>query len=204
MHSVYAGVGAEYNYIQVINYDGAPPADQTPEARDQMYRKATGMAYSDFQKKLASFTTSSSSVFSRIDATVQGPPPAVGNYIRVVRWKVTTGRDADYTNYIKKMTQPMVADGAKQGVFLSWSATRVIFPSGEDVPFDATTSFTYKDMASVVPSTPAVPGQGAPASFAKVFPDQTYSSYVDEGRQLRHQVRQELLRVVAATGPAAR
>jgi len=204
LRTVYAGVGTEYNYVQVTNFDGPPPADLSPEARDQVYRKATGMSYQDYQKKLQSFVTSANSVLSRIEATADGPSPAVGSYVRVVRWKITPGHGADYANYIKKKAQPLNAEGVKEGVFQSWSATRAVFPAGEDVAYDASTSNIYKDMAQVLSPPPANPNQGAPAAFAKIFPDQSYTAFVDEGRQLRHQVRQELWRVVAAAGPAAR
>jgi hypothetical protein len=203
LRTVYAGIGAPYNFVQVVNYDGLLPADLSPEARDQMYRKATGMSFEDYQKKLLSFATSVNSVLSRVDASVAGLPLAVGNYIRVLRWKLITGREADYTNYIKTQTQPLDAEGVKEGVFQSWSAARTVFPAGENVAYDATTSFVYNDMAQVLPPPAANPNQGAPASFAKIFPDKSYAAYVDEGRQLRHLVRQDLLRVVAATGPAA-
>ena len=203
LRTVYAGVGAQYNYVQVINFDGPPPADLSPEARDQLYRKATGMSYQDYEKKLTGFLTSGNSVFSRIEASVDGAPPAVGSYIRVSRWKLTQGRGADYGNYIKTLAQPLDAEGVKEGVFQSWSAARVIFPSGDDVAYDASTSNVYNDMAQLLSPGPANPNQGAPAAFAKIFPDKSYTAFVDEGRQLRHLVRQDLLRVVAAAGPAA-
>jgi hypothetical protein len=204
LRTVYAGVGTEYNYVQVTNFDGPPPAELSPEARDQMYRKATGMNYQDYEKKLTSFLTSGNSVLSRIEATVEGQPPAVGSYVRVLRWKLTQGRGTDYANYIKTLAQPLDAEGVKEGVFQSWSATRAVFPAGDDVAYDATTSNVYKDMAQVLSQGPANPNQGAPAAFAKIFPDKSYTAFVDEGRQLRHLVRQELWRVVAAAGPAAR
>ncbi len=204
LRTAYAGLGTEYNYIQVTNFDGPPPPELSPEARDQLYRKAIGMSYQDYEKKLTGFFTSATSVLSRIEATVEGQPPTVGSFIRVVRWKLTPGRGADYANYIKTKAQPLNAEGVKEGVFQSWSATRAIFPSGDDVAYDATTSSVYKDMAQVLSPAPANPNQGAPAAFAKIFPDKSYAGFVDEGRQLRHQVRQELWRVVAAAGPAAR
>jgi len=203
LRTVYSGVGAPYNFIQVINYDGPPPADLSPEARDKMVRKATGMSFEDYQKKLLSTATSINSVLSRVEESVPASSPGVGGYVRVLRWKLTPGREADYTNYIKTQTS-VVEEGVKQGVFQSWSAARTVFPVGDNVAYDATTSFIYKDVAQVLSPPPANPNQGAPASFAKVFPDKSYSAYVDEGRQLRHLVRQELWRVVASAGPAAR
>lgn len=204
LRTVYAGVGTEYNFIQVTNFDGPPPADLSPDARDQMYRKATGMSYQDYQKKLASFVTTGNSVLARIEATADGTAPSVGSFVRVVRWKIASGRAADYGDYIKTKAQAMNTQGVKEGVFQSWSATRVLFPSGDDVSYDATTSNIYKDMAQLLPPAPANPNQGAAAAFAKIFPDKSYTAFVDEGRQLRRMVRQELWRVAVLAGPAAR
>ncbi len=204
LRTVYAGIGTEYNFIQVSNYDGPPPADLSPDARDQMYRKAIGMSYQDYQKRLTSFVTTGNSVLARIEASVDGTPPSVGSYIRVGRWKITSGRAADFATFIKTKVQPLNAEGVKDGVFQSWSATRVIFPAGDDVSYDATTSFVYKDMAQVLSPPLANPNQGAPAAYVRIFPDKSYSAFQDEGRQIRHLVRQELWRVVAMAGPAAR
>ncbi|HET7084851.1 MAG TPA: hypothetical protein VFI23_08780 [Rhizomicrobium sp.] len=204
LRTAYAGVGTDYNFIQVTTFDGPPAPELSPEARDQMYRRVIGMSYQDYQKKLTSFLTSGNSVLSRIEASVDGPPAAVGSLVRVSRWKITAGRGTDYANYIKTKVQPLNAEGVKEGVFQSWSASRAIFPSGDDVSYDATTSNIYKDMAQVLSPPPANPNQGAPAAFAKIFPDKSYAAFVDEGRQLRHLVRAELWRVVAVAGPAAR
>jgi hypothetical protein len=201
--TAFAGVGTDYNYIQVIEYNGPPPADLSPEARDQMYRKATGMSFQEYQQKLLSFGTPVGSTLSRIEAAVPGPAPAIGSYVQVIRWKITPQRGADYANYIQKKLQPLNALGAKEGRYLSWSASRSIFPGGNEAPYDATTSFIYKDLASILPATPGSADQ-AQVAFAKVFPGQNYSGYIDEGRQLRQTVRTELWRLVAATGPASR
>lgn len=74
LRTVYAGIGTEYNFIQVTNYNGPPPADLSPDARDQMYRKTIGMSYQDYQKTLTGFLTTGNSVLARIEATVDGRP----------------------------------------------------------------------------------------------------------------------------------
>ena len=197
--TAFAGVGNEYNYIQVNEYDGAPPAALTPEARDQMYRKATGLSYQDYQQKLLSLFTPVGSSLSRVEASVPGTPPSVGSFVEIVRWKITPQHAPEYGSYIQKMVQPLNAQGVKEGRYLGWSASRSVFPGGTNAPFDATTSFLFSDLASVLPSTPASPDQ-AQNNFTKVFPGQSYSGYVDEGRQLRTAVRTELWALVAMTG----
>ena len=204
LRTAYAGIGTDYNYIQVTNFDGPPAPELSPEARDQMYRRVIGMSYDDYQKKLTSFLVSGNSVLSRVEASVQGQPIAVGNLVGISRWKISPGRGTDYGDFIKTQAQPMVTEGVKEGVFQSWSATRAIFPAGDDVSYDATTSNIYKDMAQVLSPPLANPNQGAPAAFAKVFPNKSYTAYVQEGQGLRRLVRRELWRVVAVAGPAAR
>jgi hypothetical protein len=204
LRTAYTGVGTDYNYIQVTTFDGQPAPELSPEARDQMYRKVIGMSYQDYQKKLTSFLVSGDSVLSRIEASVEGQPVALGNLVSVSRWKISSGRGTDYGNFIKTEVQPLIAEGVKEGVFQSWSASRAIFPFGDDVAYDATTSNVYKDMAQVLAPPLANPNQGAPASFAKISPNKSYTAYVQEGQGLRRLVRRELWRVVAVAGPAAR
>jgi hypothetical protein len=204
LRTAYAGDGTNYNFIQVINFDGPPAPELSTEARDQLYRKATGMSYQDYQKKTSTFFVSTgNSVLSRVEASAPGTPVVVGNLVGITRWKISPGRGADYANYIKTKAQPLNAEGVKMGVFQSWSATRAIYPSGDDVSYDATTSNIYKDMAQVLDPGPANPNQGASAAYVKIFPDKSYTALVEEGRLLRHPVKRELWRVVAFAGPTA-
>ena len=204
MRTAYAGVGTNYNYVQVTTFDGPPSPELSPDARDQMYRRVIGMSYQDYQKKLTSYLVSGDSVLSRIEASAGTQPVAVGNLVSVSRWKVSSGRANDYGDFVKAEVLPLDAEGVKEGVFQSWSASRTIFPSGDDVPYDATTSSVYKDMAQVLAPPSANPNQGAPAAFAKIFPNKSYTAYVQEGQGLRRLVRRELWRVVAVAGPTAR
>lgn len=199
----YSGIpAADYNYLQAINYDGAPPALLSPTARDQMYRKATGMSYQEYEQKLMSFGAPVGTVLSRIEADAPGGQIAEGNYVRTIRWKITSQRGADYGNYIQKMMQPLNVEGMKEGQFLGWSATRTMYPAGEDASYDATTSFTYKDLAAALPITAPSP-DGGQVAFAKVFPGQSYTTFVDQGRAIRRAVRTDLWRVVAVAGAGA-
>ena len=203
LRTAYAGDGTNYNFIQVINFDGPPAAELSTEARDQLYKKATGMSYQDYQKKTSTFFVSTgNSVLSRIEASAGSAPVAVGSLVEVTRWKISPGRAADYATYIKTKAQPLNAEGVKRGVFQSWSASRAIFPSGDDVAYDATTSNIFKDMAQVLDPGPGNPNQGAAGAYVQIFPDKTYSAFVEEGRLLRHSVKRELWRVVAVAGPA--
>lgn len=196
----YSGVpAADYNYVQAISYDGAPPEAMNLAARDQLYRKATGMSYAEYQQKLASFRSVVGTVLSRVEADAPGSQLAEGNYIQTVRWKITPTRGADYGNYLQKMLLPLNSQAVKDGRLVGWNATRTSYPAGSDAAYDATTVAFYKDLASALPTTPASPDQGQ-MNFAKAFPGQSFTTFVDEGRALRRAVRVDLWRVVAVAG----
>jgi hypothetical protein len=196
----YSGVpAADYNYLQAIEYDGAPPEPLSPAARDAMFRKATGMSFQEYQQKLMSFALVDGSVLSRIEADAPGSKIAEGNYIQTIRWKITPERGADYGNYIQKMIQPLNVQAMKDGRMLGWSAARTVYPGGGDAAYDATTSFTFKDLAAALPTSAPSP-DAAQMGFGKVFPGQNYTAFVDQGRAIRRVVRTDLWRVVAVAG----
>ena len=191
---VYSGVPAlDYNYIQTITYDGAP-AEPNPAVLDPLYRKATGMSMQEYGVKLAGLGSVVGTMIYRVEAAVPGSQNATGNYIQVVRWKITPQRGADYGNYMQKMQLPLNAQAMKDGRIVGWSAARVVYPGGGDAPFDAYTATTLKDLASALP-TSANPNQGRTA-FEKVFPAEIFTAFVAEGQALRRAVRTDLLKVV--------
>jgi len=125
-----------------------------------------------------------------------GFAPQEGNVVTAVTWKITPQRGADYGRYIQTMQLPLNAQGVKDGRFLAWGASRVVSPGGGEVPYDALTFTFYKDLASALPATAADPNQGQ-MQFTKVFPNQNFSAFVDQGRALRRNVRTQMFRVVA-------
>jgi hypothetical protein len=198
----YQGTPAlDYNYAVTTNYAGAP--SQPNEAtRDQIYRKATGMSYQDYMAKLPTIGTNVGSVLYRVEAATPSSPTQEGNYIAVTRWKIMPQRGGDYTSYVQNMLLPLNAQAVKEGRSMGWSASRVVSPGGGDAPFDAVISNTVKDLAAALPTTPGSPDAGQ-VNFAKVFPGQNYSGFVNQGQAVRRLVRTELFRVVAAAeGPA--
>jgi hypothetical protein len=192
---VYTGVPAlDYNYIQTSTYNGAPP-EPNATALDPVYRKATGMGVQEYGQKLAAIGTVVGTMVYRVEAAVPGSQTAEGNYIQVVRWKITPQRGADYGNYMQKMQLPLNAQAMKDGRNIGWSTARVVYPGGADAPFDSYTATTMKDLAAALPTAPGNPDQGQ-LSFAKVFPGQNFSAFVDAGRSLRRAVRSDLIRVM--------
>ena len=192
---VFSGVPAmEYNYIQTNDFNGAPQ-ELNASARDQICRKAIGMSYQEYQQKLRSFGSVVGNILARVEATAPGSTVKEGSYIQVARWKITSQRGEDYGNYIAGFQLPLNTQAVKEGRILGWNAARVLSPGGADAPFDASTSTIVKDLASALPATLNDPNQAA-MNFIKVFPGQSFVSFVDQGRALRKQVSTVLLRVM--------
>jgi hypothetical protein len=192
---MYQGTPAmEYNYAVTVLFDGAPPELNTA-MRDQVFRKATGMSFQDYLEKQINLRSNVGNVLYRVEATAPGSKVAEGNYIAIVRWKITPQRGADYGNFVQSMLLPFNTETVKAGRSIGWTAARVVSPGGADAPFDAVTSTTYKDLAAALPTTTPNADQ-AQMQFAKVFPGQSFLAFVDQGRALRRAVRTELARVM--------
>jgi hypothetical protein len=187
---------SEFNYQVTVTYNGAPPEPSASgaAARDQIYRKVTGMSYQDFSEKQNLLKPAVGNVLERLDAIAPGSQFKEGGYAAVVRWKITPQRGADYGRYIQAMQLPLNTQALKDGRIVGWNARRVVYPGGADASYDATTTTVYKDLAAALPT--AAPGADeAQMQFAKVFPGLSFSAFVDQGRALRRAVRTDLMRV---------
>src|SRR6202521_5474487 len=122
-----------YNYAISVDFDGAP---QTPNvsARDQTFRKATGMSFQDYTQKMNALRTNVGSVLYRVEAAAPGSQTKDGNYLAVSRWKITAGRGGDYGNYVTNMLLPLNSLAVKEGRSMGWSAARVRSPGGGNPP----------------------------------------------------------------------
>jgi hypothetical protein len=185
-----------YNYAISVTFDGAP---QTPNvvARDQLYRKSTGMSFQDYNQKVNALRTNVGSVLYRVEAATPGSQTKDGNYIAVTRWKITQGRGGDYGNYVTNMLLPLNSAAVKEGRSLGWSASRVVSPGGGNAPFNAVLSNTVKDLAAALPTTLPPPNQGQ-INFTKVFPGQNFATFNELGQALRTLVRTEMFEVMVA------
>jgi hypothetical protein len=185
-----------YNYAISVSFDGAP---QTPNvaARDQLYRKSTGMSFQDYNQKANALRTNVGSRLDRVEAAAPGSQTKDGNYQLVTRWKITQGRGGDYGNYVTNMLLPLNSLAVKEGRSLGWSASRVVSPGGPQVPFNAVLANTVKDLAAALPTTPGAPNQGQ-MNFTKVFPAQNFATFNELGQSLRTLVRTEMFEVMVA------
>jgi hypothetical protein len=190
---VYRGLPAsEYNFATVTTYS-SPPS----QAGQGVVQKATGMSPAEIGTKFGPLATNVGNMLNRAEAGTGPISLQEGNVTTVVTWKITPQRGADYGRYVQTMLLPLNAQGVKDGRFLSWGASRVVSPGGADAPFDAITATTYKDLASALPTTAPDPNQGQ-MNFTKVFPNQNFSAFVDQGREVRRNVRTQMLRAVTS------
>lgn len=196
---VYRGQPAsQYNFGVGTIFSGPPS-----QAGQGVVQQATGMSPDAVGAKARSLGTNVGNMLFRTEVGTAGFAPQEGNVATVVQWKITPQRGADYGRYIQTMQLPLNAQGVKEGRFLGWGASRVVSPGGGEAPYDALTYTFYKDLASALPSTAPDPNQGQ-MQFSKVFPDQNFSAFVDQGRALRRNVRSDMFRIVATVQrPAA-
>jgi hypothetical protein len=185
-----------YNYAITVDFDGAP---RTPNVttRDQVYRKATGMSFQEYNQKVNALRTNVGSVLYRVEAAAPGSTEKDGNYIAVTRWKITQGRGGDYGNFVTNRLLPLNSLAVKEGRSVGWSASRVVSPGGGSAPFNAVLGNVVKDLAAALPTTAPTPNQGQ-TNFTKVFPGQNFAAFVDLGQALRTLVRTEMFEVMVA------
>jgi len=193
---IYRGMPAsEYNFATVTVFSGAP-TQAAPDAA----RKATGMSGADLGQKFGSLSTNVGNMLARVEAGAGQATLQEGNVTTVVEWKIPPQRGGDYGRYIQNSQLPLNAQAVKDGRLLGWGASRVVSPGGGEAPYDAITATTYKDLASALPGTvpePNQPNQGQ-ANFLKVFPNRSFSAFVDEGREVRRNVNTRMYRVVVS------
>jgi len=195
---VYRGMPAsEFNFVTVTTFSGPPT-----QGAQGVAEKATGMSAAELGAKLGPLATNVGNMLFRAEGGTGPLSLQEGNIVNTVSWKIAPQRGADYGRYIQTMQIPLNTQAVKDGRILGWVASRVVSPGGPDAPFNALTATVSKDLASTLPATPPGPNQGQMA-FAKVFPNQNFSAFVDQGRAVRQAVRTQMLRVVATVNRPA-
>jgi hypothetical protein len=131
---MYQGTPAlEYNYAATVLFDGAPP-ELNAAMRDQVFRKVTGVNFQDFFEKQMTLRPNVGSVLYRVEATAPDSKIAEGNYLDIVRWKITPQRGPDYGNFVQTMLLPLNSQAIKENRSIGWTASRVVFPAAQMHP----------------------------------------------------------------------
>jgi len=186
---------AEFNYAVSTVYDGAPK-DMDPAKRDEIYKRATGMSFQEYNQKLTTLGTQVGNRLFRIEGSAPAPIKE-GSYANVTTWKIAQGRGADYGNYVQNMLTPLNAQAVKEARSSGWMALRVVSPGGPSAPFDAMIINQVKDLSEALPTAPPSP-ELAQTRFMQVFPKMSYSAFVDQGQALRTLVGTNLFQVMFA------
>lgn len=197
LRNVYPGdAGVEVDHLISVTTSGAP-SEPNPELNQRIAREAAGMSYADYMARVRSMTNQVGQILSHIHHMTAAAPIAEGDYVVVRRLKTRENQAQALYALARERMLPLAEEQVKAGgTFKAWSFAHVSFPTGESTSFDATESRAFKDLASAVASTGGA-GSSAATRFAKKFPDQSYTAYIDSFRGAAKIVRTEVYRVVA-------
>ena len=192
------------NFLIVTGTIGAPE-EPDPAKRDELYRAASGMTYTEYMQKVRAMSETVGTTLSHTHHLTPGYKLAAGDYMLSTRLKAAEGKTTDLYNLMRDIQFPLAAERVKAGRNLKgWAFGHLVFPSGNSLRYDATVTSVYKDLASAVGGPGTGGGAAAMANFAKLFPDRSYTRYTDDARAFSKVVRTELFRVVVAVQPEGR
>ena len=195
---VYANPIPRANFVILTTRRGAP-VDADPAKRDEIYRAATGMNYAGYLVQARAMSEVVGQTLTHVhDSTdIQAEE---GDVIVSRRLKTTEGKTADLNAFMRTMRLPIVTEGVKQGAMKGWVYSHLALAGGSALPWDSSATTYYKDIASALGGGAAGNSAGM-ALFTKLFPDKSYTRYVEDMRDLAKLVRTDTYRVVVALRP---
>jgi len=195
---MYPGENApESNFIIVVGLNG-PPAEPNPAKRDELYKGATGMNYSQYMAAVRTMSEPGGSMLMHVHHLTDGYALAEGDYVVAARFK-TGGPPANaaYSEAVRDVMFPLAADRVKEGSIKGWAWSHITFPAGDSREWDVTVTTVHK----ALPLAAGGGGAGNTARFAKLFPNRNQTAYAETIRAGSKQVRVDLYRVAAAIQP---
>ena len=197
LRNVYGGdPAAEANYLIASVSKGAP-AEPDQAQNDKVARESAGISYADYMQKIRSMSVPLGNTLSHMHHATEGYGPVEGDYVVVRRLKALDNQRQNMLDLARDMQFPLAQERVKEGASQGWSFSHLVFPTGDSTAYDATEVRVFKDLASAVAGTGGG-GNGAAMRFAKVFPDKSYTGYVDALRTSSKVVRTDLYRVVVS------
>ena len=190
------------NYVVLTSRTGIPDAPDTAK-RDAMYMAATGLNYADYLKESRTVSEVVGQSMSHIHDATPDTQLAAGDWIVSRRMKTTEGKNGELSDLNHKLRLPLMTENVKEGRLKGWSYSHLVLAGGSSLPWDATDSRVYKDMASAVAGNGGG-GAGANAAmmrFAKMFPTLNWAKYQEDGREFAKLVRTDTYVVVAVHRP---
>ncbi len=189
------------NYAVITLRTGITDAPDTAK-RDAMYLAATGLNYADYLKESRTMSEVVGTSMSHLHDSTPDLQLSAGDWIVSRRMKTTEGKNGDLSDLNHKIRLPLMTETVKEGRLKGWAYGHLVLAGGSSLPWDATDTRVYKDMASAV----GAGGDGAGANaammrFAKMFPTLSWTKYQEDGREFAKLVRTDTHIVVVAHRP---
>jgi hypothetical protein len=192
----YGGVVApESNYVIVASMNGAP-AEPDPVKRDAMYRAAIDMSYADYMQRVRALSQVVGNVLAHVHDMTPDYSVNEGDVVLSRRIKVADGKLGDLSDLNHNQKLAIMTERVKSGDIKGWAFSHLSSPTGSEMPFDATETLVFKDMASALARS-ARDNSGM-TLFAKLFPTKSFTRYVEDQRAYGKVMRVDSYRVVAA------
>ena len=197
LRAVYAGDPAQQANYMIASASMGAPVEPDAAKRDELSRSSTGMSYADYMQLVRTMSDTVGTTLSHLHDTTPGYALAEGDYVVVRRLKVGTGKLQSLSDLNHTVRLPLAAERVKSGDMKGWTFSHLSFPTGSSLPYDATEALVFKDLAGALANGGAGTGSAAAASFAKMFPDKSYTGYIDTLRETSTIMRTDLYRVAA-------
>lgn len=196
---VFANPIPRANFVILTQRNGAP-VDADPAKRDELYRAATGMNYAGFiaQARTTSELVGTTMTHLHDSTNIQ---LSEGDVIVARRLKTAEGKLTDLSTLMHTIRLPIMTEHVKAGDMKGWAFSHLAMAGGSALPYDATETRIYKDIASALGGGGPGNNTAAMALFTKLFPDRNYTRYLDDSRDLAKLIRTETSRVVVAFRP---
>jgi hypothetical protein len=179
-------------WVLTVNSRKAPK-DLDPATRDDLYRSACGMTYSQYMQEARSLSDLVGSTLSHVHAVTPGWSQSEGDFVVARRLKSPAGKGRISGELIESMRLPLFTARVQEGKSLKgWAYSHLAF-SGDNTPYDATETTVYKSLADALE-----PGGEGAALFQKLFPGKSYTQYMDRLRETSTVVATEAFRVMVA------
>jgi hypothetical protein len=175
----------DYNFVTTHVWDGPPPEDFNERALAAT--RNAGFSMAEYQAKSRSIRTLTGIQLRRTIASASG---SGGDYTVMSYYKAAPGRLGECLESLRMVSQPVQAALAKDGLIGGWGVGELVFPAGQNQPFDFAVSTSYKTLAAAIESAGRSQFQ---AYFGRVHTGQSYLNYWDSFRSSRTLVRRDLL-----------
>ncbi len=189
------------NYAMVTLRTGIAGAPDTAK-RDAEYLAATGMNYAGYLTQSRTMSEVVGQTMSHLHDSTPDLQLSAGDVIVSRRMKTAEGKNTELADLNRKIRLSLMTENVKEGRLKGWAFGHLVLAGGTSLPWDATDTRVYKDLASAVGG----PGGGgnanaAMALFVKMFPNLSYAKYQEDGRDLAKLVRMDTHFVVVSHRP---